>query len=162
MSTYSSTTVAQRGFTIVELSIILVLTAILFGIGFDFSIGYQTRARDSERSADAYMITQSLERYYRTQAVSTGATYPPTSIGASGLTTYIGSDDIVRAPGKTSTSIVIASNANPQTPTKDQYIYQPLNLDGTRCTSAPCVRYKVYYRRESNNEVITLESLRQQ
>lgn len=54
----------RRGFTIVELLIIIVVIAILAAITVVAYNGVQQRGRDSERTADVQAIVKALELYY--------------------------------------------------------------------------------------------------
>lgn len=157
-----SSRIFERGFTIVELVITVLILGILLTVAVGSGLGFQSRAQDAERSSDVDVIVQSLERYYRTQATGTGATYPPSSLSATALAALISDPDATIAPRQTSNSIAIAASSATQTPTISQYIYQPLNLDASLCTATPCVRYKVYYRIEETNVVVVKSSLRQQ
>jgi len=152
----------QRGYTIIEVSVIVIVVAILAAIMVDSVAGYQVRARDGERSSDVDVITRSLERYYRTQAVAVGASYPASTITPSALGSIIDSSEAILAPEQSTNSLVIASSNSVQNPSVGQYIYQPLQVNGTLCTATPCPRYKVYYRLEVTEETITRNSLRQQ
>jgi type II secretory pathway pseudopilin PulG len=157
-----SSPISGGGFTIIELVVTIGVLTILVGIAFGTIMGVQSRAQDAERASDVSVIAQTLERYYKTQASATGATYPANSIGASGIAALIEDNDAYIAPGQTSNSIVIATSNSAQTPTINQYIYQPLNLDGTLCTSTPCVRYKLFYTLEATNTTVVVNSMRQQ
>lgn len=152
----------ERGFTIVELITAIIVLSVLVAVAIDSVVGYQAVARDREREADTGVIVQSIERYYRTHAVAIGATYPVPSIGAAGLTTIVDDTQATSAPAQVATSLVIAGSAGAQTPTISQYIYQPLNVDDTLCTAAPCVKFKLYYRLEDDAEIVVRNSLRQQ
>lgn len=55
---------ADRGFTIVELLIVIVTIAILAAITIVAFNGVQARARDSQRRSDVTAITKALELYY--------------------------------------------------------------------------------------------------
>jgi type II secretion system protein G len=55
---------SARGFTIVELSIVIVVIAILASITIVAYNGIQMRARDSQRRSDVTAITKALELYY--------------------------------------------------------------------------------------------------
>ena len=158
----ASSHVHARGFTVAELVLVIFILGILISLSVGAYVDYQEGARDRERKADIGIISQSIERYYRTNAVATGATYPVTTVGVAGLTTIIDNSDATTAPQQTSTSMVIATTAATQTPTVSEYIYQPLNVDGTLCAVAPCVKFKLYSRLEANGEIITQNSLRQQ
>lgn len=54
----------QRGFTIVELLIVIVVIAILAAISVTAYNGIQQRARDSQRASDTAMLTKALELFY--------------------------------------------------------------------------------------------------
>lgn len=152
----------QRGYTIIEVTIIIIVISILATIMVDSAVGYQIRARDSERASDVDVITRSLERYYRTQAAAVGPSYPPSTTSANALGSIIGNSEAILAPTLTTNSLVVATNNSAQSPTKDQYIYQPLQVNGALCTAVPCARYKMYYWLETTEEIVTRDSLRQQ
>lgn len=152
----------NRGFTIIELTLVIVVIGILVGVAFDSMVGYQSSARDKERASDISLIAESLERYYRTHAVAIGATYPSSSTSPSNFATIVNNIDAVTAPSKASNSITIATSANDQSPAVNEYIYQPLNIDASLCDTAPCVRYKLFYKLEATGAVIVKNSLRQQ
>lgn len=54
----------QKGFTIVELLIVIVVIAILATISIVMYRGIQERGRDSQRESDVAVITKALEMYY--------------------------------------------------------------------------------------------------
>ena len=158
----ASSRVLQKGFTVVELSVVVIILSILATIVIVAIGDYQVQARDGQRTADNEVIVRSLERHYRTQAIAVGASYPATTAGAAGIATIVDQPDAVIAPEQATNSVVIATTNAAQTPTVSQYIYQPLNLNGSLCTATPCVRFKMYYRLEQTNTVVTRESMRQQ
>lgn len=57
----------NRGFTIVELLVVIVVIAILAAIGTMAFSGVQERARNAQRAADVNTITKALEAYYVTE-----------------------------------------------------------------------------------------------
>lgn len=72
-------------------------------------------------------------------------------------------------PGQTNaaTSFVTATNAvqtaagvAPQ-PTKDQYVYQPIDSNGALCGNYDCRKYNIYYRLENNSTVYRITSKNQ-
>jgi prepilin-type N-terminal cleavage/methylation domain-containing protein len=56
--------VRHKGFTIVELLIVIVVIGILAAITMVAYNGIQTRAKDSQRKSDIALITKALEYYY--------------------------------------------------------------------------------------------------
>lgn len=157
-----SSHISRGGFTIAELTLTILIMVILLGMTFGTLSGLDSRAQDAERASDATIITQDMERYYKTQASSTGATYPSTATNATAFAALIDDVDATIAPAQTTNSIVIATSASAQTPPSSQYVYQPLNLDGSLCTATPCVRFKVYYTLDETGQTVTLNSMRQQ
>lgn len=115
-------------------------------------------ARDSERRADMRAVANIFEDYYRTQPTALGTSYPTTGQAAS----LVENKELLTPPTLDTTVFNPASSAAAQTPTVDEYIYQPLNTFDQVCTIEPCVRFVLYYRTEAENEVNTIESERQQ
>lgn len=159
---------AGSGFSIVELMVVIVLIGTL---GLLVAVNWPAAlvdARDKERNSDTSAIARYLERRYIKNAQTTFPSYPTTVSIDSELTDTNGSlvADAKLAPGRTVSSIVPAANNAAQTPTKDQYIYQPLLSTGSLCTSSsdtqPCVRFIIWYRLERSSQIVSIESTHQQ
>jgi len=99
-------------------------------------------------------------------------TYPSVSLASSPLLTlYLPDADIKAfiAPGQSDPyATFIAATNNVQTaegvlpqPTKDQYVYQPIDNDGILCATRDCRKYNIYYRLESDNVVRMISSKNQ-
>lgn len=151
-----------QGLTVVELVVVISILGILIASVVGSSYNSLASGRNIERTNDISAISRSLEQYYRTQSVATGATYPSSSTTAASLAVIVGDDDIVTAPDETSNSIIVASSNSAQAPAFSQYAYQALRADGTLCTALPCSRYKLYYHLETTDDVVVKNSLRQQ
>lgn len=65
---------ANRGFTIVELLIVIVVIAILAAISIVAYNGIQSRARDAQRSNDVTVLLKALENYRTINGVYPAAT----------------------------------------------------------------------------------------
>ncbi|MBP6037866.1 MAG: hypothetical protein KA604_00820 [Candidatus Saccharimonas sp.] len=154
----------DRGYSVVEIIVIIVAVAIIAAIAIGADPLLLQRSQDMEREADTLSIRRAFEDYYRMNAATTGPSYPTTSNITSSLDTIatIYGKDIFIAPRQSSYSLVSATSTSSQSPNKDTYIYQPYTPSGTLCSTAPCVRYRLYYFSESANSVKTLDSMRQQ
>ncbi len=78
----------QKGFTIVELLIVIVIIAILAAISIVAYNGIQQRARDSQRLQDVKTIAKAMEAYYIDNGV-----YPPTTGSTKINSTWVSTSD---------------------------------------------------------------------
>lgn len=129
---------SQKGFTIVELLIVIVVIGILAALVLNTFSGVQRRARDTERQTDVNSIATQLEVYY-----NDNAGYP--LLAGVTTTNLKGLDEgALRAPGQNASSLTATA-----TPTKDQYGYQTFAADGTTaCATAPCPKFRLHYLKE--------------
>lgn len=166
----------RRGFTIVELIIVITIMGTLLILGVVNLRGSQANSRDAERRTDIETIATHLETFYTSgndSSTSVG-TYPSTSV-MTGMTAQqtalrdIDPNSLI-APGAPSlpststTSLIVATN-NTQTiggvtpqpssaTSQNQYIYQPIQQDGTLCTSGLlCQKFNLYYMTEVDDIV---------
>lgn len=164
----------RRGFTIVELLIVIAVMGILLVLGVVNLRSTQVDARDKERSSDIETIATALEAYYM------NGTTGSTSFGRYASTSLIGQEtatlpDIdvkaLKAPDQSSYSLVAAtcsgtcnqttSGMTPQ-PTINQYVYQPLQQNGSLCTGTQeCRKFNLFYRTEVDNTVHKVTSRHQ-
>jgi prepilin-type N-terminal cleavage/methylation domain-containing protein len=157
-------TMERRGFTIVELLIVIFIVGALLVLGVANLRSSQANGRDSERKIDVEAISLHLESFYRlgtNGSISTGE-YPSTALTTSEavMTQVLRDVDIrsLKAPGidNVTDTLKPATNAVQTTvgvlpqPTIDQYIYQPIDTDGLLCTTdgQECRKYNIYYRLE--------------
>lgn len=167
----------RRGFTVIELVIVIVIMGILLTLAVVNLNNSQANARDAERMSDAESIAVMLEAFYRnasTESTSTpgtyvGKVYPPTSVLSSESTFKAAFPDadpkILRTPdvpiSQPMRLVPATNNYNamnltpmPGEGATDFYVYQPLRADGTLCTtfieSNPCRKFNLYYRQETN------------
>ncbi|MFS8118954.1 MAG: type II secretion system protein [Microcoleus sp.] len=181
---------SQRGFTIVELLIVIVVIGILAALVLNSFAGVQAKARDVERDTDVKALSTQLEVFY---SQAGNGYYPPTyalsstASGATGVnlqadtqvTSKLPGIDLnsMRAPNKTANSIFFNTTVGGAAPTAtsggaasatnagiDGYNYQPTSASGATACAAEntCTRFKIYYQREGAPGVlVTKDSLNQ-
>ena len=143
----------QKGFTIVELLIVIVVIGILAGLVLNTFSGVQKRARDTQRQTDINSLATQLEVYYNDKAGYPNATDITTAV-LKGLDA-----GATQAPGVT-TGTSIQSTVSTS---KDQYGYQTWAANGTTaCTATatvPCEKFTLSYWNENENVAKTKLSL---
>jgi prepilin-type N-terminal cleavage/methylation domain-containing protein len=172
-NSYAST-MNRRGFTIIELVIVVAILGVLLVLGVVNLRGTQANGRDKERATDIDTIAANLEIFYKS------GTDGSTTVGRYASTAIIGSEkvslrdldlDALSTPSASASSFVAATNAlqttatvTPQpTSTNDIYVYQPLQSNGTLCVNETqdCRKFNLYYWTESTNTVATITSKNQ-
>lgn len=173
----------QRGFTIVEVIVVIVILGILMSLAVISVINTQVTGRDTEREEDAQAIARQMEQIYNDSTFGSVvlASYPGAA-QVQFLTPEIqnGLDRrALFAPGVADNgnnySLRAATNANENpanimprpSNNEDIYVYQPLRSNGELCNSTGifaheiCVRFNLYYWNEANNEVRKIVSRNQ-
>lgn len=150
-------TARQKGFTIVELLIVIVVIGILAALVLNTFAGVQRRARDTQRQTDINSIATQLEVYYADEGK-----YPLESDLSND--TWIGANlkgldlDALRAPDEDTNSIQDTPSTN-----KDQYGYVATDDSGGTCdnttTLGDCVKFTLSWWSEDKNEINTKASL---
>lgn len=158
----------SSGYSLLELMVVVVLLAIFSSgvVWVDSAIISTTRSsRDSERNSDVSSIALLFEQYYRNSPTGAGSSYPTTQdiSNSSTLASLVPDKELLTPPTLSTPALIAATDTSAQTPTEDEYIYQPFNAFGTLCTSTPpCVRFVIYHRSEDTEQVVTTESRHQQ
>lgn len=165
----------RRGFTIVELLIVITIMSILLVVGVVNLRGSQVSARDTERKSDIEAISFALESFYRTGTANATRflRYPSTLLNNGSSANFQSTlrDINLKAltpPGAVGPveGFLVATNNNQTTtgvlpqPTTTTYVYQPLQNDGSLCVNSNqmCETYNLFYRLESDNTVYKFES----
>ena len=155
----------RRGFTIVELLIVITIMGALLILGVANLRGSQANARDAERKSDVESITLHLDAYYLTGSDTSSSVgrYPSTvlaSSGASYMQQTLRDIDIssLTAPSVSDPTLTfIPATNNTQTiagvtpqPSIAQYVYQPIQNSGALCTAETqeCRKFNIYYKLE--------------
>jgi prepilin-type N-terminal cleavage/methylation domain-containing protein len=141
----------SKGFTIVELLIVIVVIGILATLVIVTFTGIQQKARDSKRKTDIGAVQASLESYY-----SSNNTYPtltdlndPTWRS----TNMKGFDSSALQDPKGSAATLIAGTA----PSSTQYAYNvtPTGCVDTAGSANPCTNYGIYAKLEADGTTIS-------
>lgn len=169
----------RRGFTIVELLIVITVMGILLTLAVINVVDSQVSARDAERKDDMTALSTALESFYRSgSSTSPAGRYPSTFItgNEANLKTTLPDLDVksATAPNAANASVsLIAAQNTDQTPTGvfpqpsvSEYVYQPLTGGGTMwglCTSeaVECRKFNLFYRLEGDNTVYMVTSRNQ-
>ena len=149
---------SEKGFTIVELLIVIVVIGILAALVLNTFSGVQKRARDTQRQTDVNSIATQLEVYY-----NDNGGYP---LAATITTSNLKGLDAgaLQPPNSTATTVNGVSAAVSAKPTngggQEVYAYWPKQADGTTtCTTAPCEKFTLYYWKEDGDSVLSKSSL---
>jgi prepilin-type N-terminal cleavage/methylation domain-containing protein len=152
------TNINQKGFTIVELLIVIVIIGILAALVLNTFSGIQAKGRDTDRQNDLKAVQGQLEAvyaqsgYYPTLAQLNDATW---------RTNFMRGIDAGALVAPQAASGTTSSFTATATPTKDGYGYLPTQDDGTTaCTASgtgtaatsDCTKYKLYWTRESGDK----------
>jgi len=136
---------AQKGFTIIELLIVIAIIGILAGLVLNNFQGAQAKARDTQRRTDINNIHAKLEEFYNENG-NYPATFDATTLP--GIDTGSLSDpdentiarSAVTATTKPATSYTATK---PVAPSPEQYTYAGYSCSGTTATDT-CAKYVMY------------------
>lgn len=141
-----------KGFTIVELLIVIVVIGILAAITIVAYNGVQARANDARKASSVKSIAGLLEVFYqdnnRYPLYSTelsSSTWAATNIPS------ITSVTLLTAPGSTATTYPYSFLTGTSVGSKSEYRYENYNTSYGDCTTAKCDHYRLRWLRESDN-----------
>lgn len=186
----------RRGFTVVELVVVMVIMAILIAFTMVGITNSQIATRDRERQADIEILARGLEQRYvqgnpkatESNGMTRAGQYPginemihidgqyrstftPGTIAGGYYTDALPgtTNDALFSPTgqKLALSCVWAcapagtmSQITPRTDA-DRYVYEPVDANGNICCCTGCVRFDLYYKKESTGELVKVTSKHQ-
>ena len=150
---------SRRGFTIVEVLVVISIIGILATITFMGFGRYQADTRDSARASQAKIISESLEKYFEQNgeypscpALTGTATSVTTSVlpGVEPQTLVT-----PQAPAGTTNSIQCADLTSTSQP--DFFAY--IGDNSAACLSgSACIAYQLKYEQETTGQIVTIDS----
>lgn len=147
---YSNSVRRERGFTLIEMLVVVAIMAILTSVASVNFIGTRQRGRDSQRKSNLRQIQSALELYRADQGVYPATASFPACNGqlVSGTTVYMqrvpcdpqGGNYQYQAPGAApnTTYCLRACLENAQDPQRDQQVYGSNNPSVGGCTLTNC------------------------
>ena len=156
----------QRGFTVVELLIVIVVIGVLVALVMNTFSGTQRRARDTDRAADINALSIQLEAYFNDHTGYPAAVDPDGILDDAWITANLKgiNIDATRAYGQSTNSL--RSGAATM---KDEFGYEPLPAGrvsptdslGAQQSGAVCKSYTLSWWSEDKNAVQSKQSLNQ-
>lgn len=149
----------NKGFTIVELLIVIVVIGILAGLVITTYNGIQQKARNTERTTDLKTLQSQLEAYN-----ANNGRYPTTTdLGTTGANNVTFSAANLKGMDKETLSDPKASPhdyslLNTGTGTANKYTYVPAPA-GCDNSATDCASYKLYAVPEGGGSTIEVDSL---
>ena len=147
-----------RGFTIVEVIIVVIVVGILASLSIFAFTQVQSNARNDQRTADTTIISDALEKYYRANGgyPSCSAMTQSVSVVASLLQI---DKNALEAPGASAGTNSISCGALTSGGGPDVYGY--VVDTSSSCTAGTyCLEYTLQYRQEGTGAIISKESIR--
>ncbi len=146
----------KRGFTLIELIVVIVVLGILATIVSVNLVRQQASARNAERDADITTLTEALEKYYDTHGE-----YPSCGVmtqDAAEVSRALNvSQDALKAPRSSDENSVICASLN--SGDTDQFGY--IGDGSSECQSGGgCLEWTIQYRDDETGEVKEVKSRR--
>lgn len=142
----------SKGFTLVELIIVIIVIGILSTIGIISFSGVQAKARDSQRASQVNIIADALEKYYNQNGEYPSCINIVGTATTNAINTLKGLDSAVLAAPGASVSNSIKCTDSPS------YIEFGYVTNTSSCTSNACPEWTIKYKNELTNTTTSINS----
>ena len=151
----------ERGFTIIELLIVIAIIGILATLVLTNFRGAQAKGRDTVRQNDINSMYQKLEEYYNDEGSYPTATFDTTLFP--GIDEGAFDDPDGNAVSQSTPSTATTTPSDPYTagtkPTGAQYTYAGYDCSGTTAGTDTCAKYVLYAWSEAGSANYSRDSL---
>ncbi|CAN5119629.1 hypothetical protein BH09PAT3_BH09PAT3_2790 [soil metagenome] len=149
----------QKGFTIVELLIVIVVIGILAALVVTTYGGIQAKARDSKRQSDLQAVQTQIEAYYATNSFYPSLTDLNSASWRTANMKSLDAGALLDPSAQTSTTPLSGTAAS--STNQKVYGYVATNAAGTTCTALDntCSTYTLTAYLESSKTVYTKTAL---
>jgi prepilin-type N-terminal cleavage/methylation domain-containing protein len=149
------------GFTLVELTIVVVIIGILSAIGAVSYSVIQAGARDSRRSSEISAISSALEKYYDKNGEYPSCSSMSASVESVTTRTLIGiNSSVLSTPTAANGANSILAACADLPAGVDSFAY--IGDGSSTCLSSNCLQYILKYRHEADSKVISVASRHKQ
>lgn len=146
--------ILKRGFTVVEVLIIVAVIGILSTVGVVSLNRYRADARDAQKSSQISVIAEALEKYFENNGEypsCSSLTQDPNTIASNVLPGIDPTNFVVPSSGLTNSMLCGAIS--------DTKNFGYVGDGSGACSgSVACASYQLQYKKESTGEIVTLSS----
>lgn len=150
----------KNGFTLIELIVVIAVIGILATISVLTYSSIRAHARDSQRSSNVTILSESLEKYYDQNGEYPGCsamTKPVSTVTSTTLPNT--TPDVFTAPSAPDGTNSISCNSLTSGSGPDSFAYVG---DGSQTclTGSSCLQFTLQYREETSGNIISVQSRR--